>query len=166
MANIGYRISSTLASQFFAIGLKATCVLPIVELVGVARYFAIDSLTWTGGAEGEMIVELRFDELALTDAAEDEGAVEDFAFRGEEKRLLNPPDCLTEVEGGTREVVELAATEGGRGGGWLCFSCSSLRMCGSRRMSRESENSKLGCSTLAGQQNTRQVGRDAHSENS
>ena len=41
IANIGYRISSTRASQFFAIGLNATWVLAIVELPGVAKYRAM-----------------------------------------------------------------------------------------------------------------------------
>jgi len=55
-----------------------------------------------------------------------------FSFRGEPKRLRRP---------------DLAGEVGAAGVG-LCFSCSALRMWGSRRMSRERENSKLGCSTL------------------
>ena len=55
-------------------------------------------------------------------------------LRGEPKRL-RIPDLAG--EGGAAGMAE-----------GLSFSCNALRMWGSRRMSRERENSKLGCSTL------------------
>ena len=56
------------------------------------------------------------------------------ALRGEPKRL-RIPDLAGEMGAAGAELGTF-------------FSCRDLRMCGSRRMSRERENSKLGCSTL------------------
>lgn len=132
IANMGYRISSTLASQFLAMGLNATWVLATVDEFGAARYFAIVS-RGVGAGGGGMGVLDRMDEASLS--------LPPRGFLGEPKRPLNP-----EVD------FVLGATDGARdvGVGFIC-SWTALRMCGSRRMSSERENSKLGCSTLPGQ---------------
>jgi hypothetical protein len=129
IANMGYRISSTLASQFLAMGLNATWVLATVDEFGAARYFTIVS-RGVGAGGGGMGVLDRMDDASLSLAPR--------GFLGEPKRPLNP-----EVD------FVLGATDGASdvGVGFIC-SWTALRICGSRRMSSERENSKLGCSTL------------------
>jgi len=159
--NMGYRISRTLASHCFAMGLNATCVLaigndfalpaalpfapPAPELItslakksamlGVARLNAACA-DWTGVPERENIDSGRF-------------------FRGETpKNPLNPEDVLACMGGASAvdwpsddALADPGATEDEPEE--LRFSWIALRTCGSDRTSRESENSKPACSTLS-----------------
>ena len=64
-----------------------------------------------------------------------------------EDRLSRPGLALRGLAKSARKP-DLAGEVGAATDEGLSFSCSALRMCGSRRISRLSENSKLGCSTL------------------